>query len=187
MVLPGHLAAGYLTTFAVLKFVAPHLGVSLSSVQTLELFILGTMLGDGPDIDVLIGFFRNKTLSPKGLDGHREYLTHAPLIWLTAGLTVFVIARSFGESAYSGFFQILGLLIWLGPWSHFLCDSIADGVMWLWPFRSRTYALSYPNRGNNTHPHGWRDLFKGYFKTTTARAEAFIVIVAIIVFLNQVF
>lgn len=184
MVLPGHLAAGYLTTFVVLKIASAWFSISLSVSQTFWLFIIGTLLGDGPDVDAVFGILKSRSLSPKGLDGHRKYVTHAPVLWLIAGLAIFFTARFFASDTWSGFFQILGLLIWLCPWSHFLCDSMENGVMWLWPLTTRWFALKNPGGKNEDHPHDWRTLFSGYFKTPVAWVEGLLVILALIVFFN---
>jgi len=182
MVLPGHLAAGYLTTYGVLKLAPSYLSLSLSSVQIFWLFIIGTLLGDAPDIDAVFGILKSRSLSPKGLDGHRKYPTHAPVVWLAAGLVVFFTARCFGTIGVPAFFQVLGLLMWLCPWSHFLCDSVENGVMWLWPLTTQQFALTQEGEINNDHPHTWLNLFSKYFKSPVAWLEALLVVIALVVF-----
>jgi len=185
MVLPGHLAAGYLVSFGVLKFAASWLSISLTRAQTVWLFIVGTLLGDGPDVDAVFGIWKSKSLSPKGLDGHRKYPTHAPVLWFVLGLAIFLAARIFGNSGAPAFFQVLGLLVWLGPWSHFLCDSLENGVMWLWPLTTRQFALHNPAGHNDDHPRDWRSLFSGYIKSPVSWVEMLLVFTALVTFLKS--
>ncbi len=98
----------------------------------------GMFFGFSPDIDEFYYFIKNKNLLVSGEEGvrqnHRQYYSHAPILWLIAGLLVYLFARSV-------FVRELGMLLWLGSWSHFLLDSIEYGIMWLWPFSSTIYAL----------------------------------------------
>src|SRR4051812_47497643 len=129
MILPGHLAAGYLTTYAVL-----HLGgFHFSGNENIAIYTIGTLLGDGPDFDIFLNFLRKKTLTPEVTDGHRGYITHTAVLWLLLGSAVFVL----GYAAQSDFIQALGLLLWLSPWSHLLCDSLIFGAKWFWPFSDK--------------------------------------------------
>jgi membrane-bound metal-dependent hydrolase YbcI (DUF457 family) len=65
---------------------------------------------------------------------HRNFQSHAPVIWLLAGLLVFFLARG-------PYWKAVGLLLWLASWSHFLLDTIEYGIMWGWPLSSRIVAL----------------------------------------------
>ncbi|MEI6057785.1 MAG: hypothetical protein WCQ60_02320, partial [bacterium] len=111
--------------------------------------------------------------------------THAPLLWFVAGLIVFSISSLFAAGA---FWQVLGLLMWLGPWSHFCCDSVDVGVMWLWPFSRRQFAMHNSQESLNTHhtqpPRTWRALFLGYFKEPVAYLELTLSLVAVSVALH---
>jgi hypothetical protein len=84
MILPGHIAAGYLTAFVV----TTSAGFLLSPQEQIILLGAGALLGDAPDIDVYLSFLKKKTTSTTGLRGHREYVTHAPIIWLILGLLI---------------------------------------------------------------------------------------------------
>ncbi len=171
MILPGHLAAGFLTASAILHVTSPE----LAPVQANLLLAFGTLAGDFPDVDVFYNMLKHRAISPKGLDEHRDYLTHAPAIWLVAGLTIFFFASS-------PFYKLIGLLTWLGPWSHFLCDSIEIGVMWLWPFSRKRYALrkELPPRETGSSSD-WINLLNTYRRLYSFYAEAALVIIAIIV------
>ncbi len=137
MIFPGHLSAGYLTTYATLGIAAT---AGLSTSETVTLLVAGTLLGDAPDVDILFYFFRKKTLGPSKLAAHRKYITHAPILWFTLGLSIFFAATFAGAGL---FWQILGLLVWLCPWSHFICDSVDCGIMWLWPFSKKQFAFPF--------------------------------------------
>lgn len=131
----GHIAAGFITGYAILKVFRPDIDPS----QTTRLLTLSTFFGFAPDIDVFYYFLKNKTLLVSGREllkeNHRQYWSHAPLLWMAAGLAVYFLAGT-------GFGRMTGLLIWLGSWSHFVLDSIEHGIMWFWPFSNRVYALS---------------------------------------------
>ena len=117
-----------------------HVGAQFTPLtphQYTILLVAGVLSGDLPDIDVIWYFLRNKTVGPEHLGNHRHYVTHAPIIWLVLGIIVASISFLLG----SLFWTTIGLMLWLGPWTHFLCDSIEYGVMWLWPISTKRYAL----------------------------------------------
>ena len=154
----------------------------LSSGEMLTLLIAGTLLGDAPDTDILFHFITKRTLKPSSLSDHRKYLTHAPLLWIVAGLGIVGISFFFSLGI---FWQLLGLLVWLGPWSHFLCDSVEVGVMWLWPFSKRQFALYNSQESLDAHhvqpPRTWQALFREYFKEPVAYLELIISLIAVCV------
>ena len=108
----------------------PGLHAPVGGTELAALFAAGTLLGDAPDIDVLFYFLKKKTTSPDKLSAHRTYITHAPVVWLLLGLSIFFLSSAFGLGS---FWCILGLLVWLCPWSHFLCDSIAHSHAFIKP------------------------------------------------------
>ena len=172
MILPGHLAAGYITTRILLA--VKHAG--FDPAQTNALLLFGTFAGDFPDIDIAYHMLKYKTISSSNLSIHRTYFTHAPIIWLVLGLIIF-----FANS--SPFYQAIGLLIWLGPWSHFLGDSIEEGVMWLWPLSTRRFAVSSRKESPITQPNSfWSHLFKTYGRKATCYVEIVLVVIAILLF-----
>jgi membrane-bound metal-dependent hydrolase YbcI (DUF457 family) len=174
MVLPGHLAAGFITTTALIAGIHP----DLSSAQIQMLVVFGTLAGDLPDIDVAYHMLNKHTTEPKDLGDHRYYMTHAPLFWLIVGLTIFFLSDSV-------FMQTIGILTWLCSWSHLLCDSIEHGVMWLWPLSKKRFALrKVPETLPGACDSFWNCLFKTYFKTVTFYIEIIMCVVAIIVLLR---
>ncbi len=130
MLPPGHIAAGYLVAKTVL-----HFSPALPAVQRHWLLFWGAFFGFAPDLDMFYLFYRVKRLTVTDDDpNHRELYTHAPVLWLIAGLSIFFLA-------VDPFWKIFGLLVWLGSWSHFLLDTIQHGVMWAWPVRRKPYAF----------------------------------------------
>ncbi len=162
MVLPGHLAGGYLAAWAALSF-AP--AGTFSSNQTAWLLTLGVLASEGPDLDLLLYYFSEKrffrqsqsaaTKPSRRRHSHREYITHAPLFWVL----VSVLVSLTGVVINSPFVVWSGIMILVGSWSHLLLDSIEDGVLWFWPWRKKRKALFYPPE---TTWHGARGGFKYY-------------------------
>ena len=134
MLPPGHIAAGFLAAKVLLHYSHQN----FTSHQITQLLWWGAFFGFSPDLDVFYFFIRNKTLLVAGKessnDSHRSYISHAPILWLVAGLLIYFLAAT-------PYVKFIGLLLWLGSWSHFLLDSIEYGIMWLWPLSNRIYAL----------------------------------------------
>jgi membrane-bound metal-dependent hydrolase YbcI (DUF457 family) len=132
MLPPGHVAAGFMTSLAVLSIGKPN----ISPEQQLILLGLGTFFAFAPDLDMFMAFVEAKAFNfGKKNVIHRNYLTHVPMLWFLAGLTVYL-------GSESTFGQYLGLLIWFGSWSHFILDSIQPyGIRWLWPISKRFFAI----------------------------------------------
>lgn len=131
MLPPGHIAGAYLTTSAMLILINP----AVTPDQLVVLLWIGIFFGFAPDLDFFYGFITRKTLTPsEGSFDHRAFLSHAPLLWLIAGILTAFIAQD-------PFWKVVGLLIWMGSWTHFILDSIEGGIMWLWPINKKHYAL----------------------------------------------
>jgi hypothetical protein len=138
MVLPGHLAGGYLAAGGLLALFHP----DLSQGHIISLIIIGILAGELPDIDLF--FFniaerhKNKTSPSENQSGsHRNYITHIPLFWIITSLLVSGIGFGFG-SAFVGY---SGLMILAGTMSHFIFDSIEYGIRWLAPFSGVYYSF----------------------------------------------
>ena len=170
MVLPGHIAAGYLTALGVVTLS----GLTLTPNEQITLLTLGALLGDGPDLDVFFSFLKKKTTSVTALTGHRDHITHIPLLWLAIGLFIFLLTDS-------NFGKVLGLLLWLCPWSHFVCDSIFSsvGIGWLKPFSKKEYTLF---RRREFTLSTWKNLWRHLLISPLFYLEILLVIVAVIVF-----
>lgn len=131
MLPPGHVAAGYLTAFVLTRGLYQNLDPS----QINQLLTLGAFFGFVPDLDMFWAFLKARGFTfERQAVNHRTFLSHAPVLWLTAGLLWFWLADSQAAEA-------AGLLLWLASWSHFLLDTVEYGIMWLWPFSKAVVAL----------------------------------------------
>lgn len=180
MLPPGHIAAGYLTGYALLKFAHP----ALDAQQQTQLLWWSAFFGFAPDIDVFFVFFTTHSLLVAGDKdvNHRKYFTHAPVLWLLAGIVIYF----FASSVYVKYF---GLLFWLASWSHFVLDSIEHGVMWLWPFSNKVFALKsqgvrkvIPEKNFLKHS---LQFLKFYTTRLSFYLEALIIIIAFAVLLHH--
>ncbi len=170
MLPPGHVAGGYLAASALLQLTHPN----FSQEQTHILLWLGAFLGFCPDLDMFWAFAKVKSFTiQENKVSHREFFTHAPLLWLAVGLTVFFLA-------HDEITKYVGLLIWLGSWSHFVLDSIEYGVTWLWPFNSRLYALRDRGIKENIRAPGFWKFWGKFLRYYTTRVSFYLEIIVII-------
>lgn len=184
MLPPGHIAAGYLTAYAVTKFA----GINLTQDQYTSLLVLGSFAGFAPDLDFFYAFYKVKALTIQNNQiNHRYFISHAPLLWFIPALTVFVLTQS-------DFVKCAVVIFYLGSLSHFLLDSISgEGIMWLWPIRKKNYSL-FSNQKIN--PVSEPNFVKFWFKflaqypkklTTTFIAEILVITTALTILYNQIF
>ena len=178
MLPPGHIAAGYLTAKALLHFSHSN----FSSAQQASLVWWGVAFGIAPDLDMAYSFYKQKGYRVIGKEtpNHRKYFSHAPALWLAAGLLVYFLATSL-------YAKYIGLLLWLASWVHFLLDSFDYGIMWLWPLDKKIY--SFRNREVNfeipepKNPHGYLWSFiKQYSRVITFYLEILVVLSALTVY-----
>lgn len=176
MLPPGHIAAGYLTARALIYFTQP----AISQSQQSQLLWWGIFLGFAPDLDSFVSFAKERAWFVKNrANNHRKFITHAPILWLIAGLVVYF----FSPDAY---WKTVGLLIWLASWSHFLLDSIEYGIMWLWPFSNKIYAFRNRERDfkltENSFFGYWWHFVKSYIQTLTFYCEIIILLITLIIY-----
>lgn len=133
MLPPGHIAAGYLTARALLSLAHP----SLSALDQEHLVWWGMFFGFAPDLDMFFVFKKMGRFIYSDDISHRKFYSHAPALWFIGGLAVFL----FGLAQHNLFIEYLGVIVWLGSWSHFALDSIQHGIMWLWPWGKEPIAL----------------------------------------------
>lgn len=133
MVLPGHLSGGFLTTAALLSVLNP----SFSQGELTTLFVIGTLSGDFPDIDLFFFSLHSKFFNKTSAKDHRDYVTHTPIVWFFISAFISILGVLFS----SAFLEYLGLTILCGSWSHLMFDSIEYGVMWLWPLNRTRYKI----------------------------------------------
>ena len=180
MVLPGHLAGGYLAARALLSLTH----ASFPPGQTTALLAIGTLAGELPDID-LVRF----ALDKRDAD-HRDYFTHAPLFWLAIALVIALV----GYAAGSPFSEFVGWLVLSGSWCHLLFDSVEYGVMWLWPFSVKRFALErrvpeeHIDAPAGSLRHHVAFMFGPYLKTWTFWAEIAVTLFALylLLFVHQI-
>ena len=177
MLPPGHIAAGYLTAEVLLHTIHP----ALSQNQQTQLLWWGMFFGFAPDLDYFYVFFRQRAFTVKDSNkaNHRKFLTHAPVLWLIAGLVIYFLSADV-------YYKTLGLLLWLASWSHFILDSIEDGVMWLWPLSSKQYAFRFPEdlviKEDSFFRYWWKFLVSYSKQRLTFYLEIFIILTALIIY-----
>jgi len=149
MVLPGHIAGGYLATYALLSL-AP---ASFSPAEIYVLYAIGMIASDSPDIDLVWFYLENKRkakstaaisdpvsgpTSDSATDSnHRNHITHTAVFWLGLSLIVWLV----GYSISSIFTEFVAAAILAGSWTHLLLDSIEFGIRWLWPLSNKRFAI----------------------------------------------
>lgn len=172
MLPPGHIAGGFLAAYGLLKITKP----DLAPAQVDQLLWLGAFFGFAPDLDYFVSFFKERSLTVRDFEKntHRQFISHAPLVWLAVGLLIYFLASSI-------FVKYLGLVIWLGSWTHFIADSVEYGVMWLWPFSTKYIGLIPRDYLKITEPGFWRywvKFVKLYTKAVSFYLEILVIIVA---------
>ncbi|MBL8030518.1 MAG: metal-dependent hydrolase [Candidatus Doudnabacteria bacterium] len=178
MLPPGHIAAGFLTSVALVK-----LTNSSAEVSNINQFYLwGMFWGFAPDFDNFLAFYRMKSWWYKqGSDGgmHRKFYSHIPVLWLLVGVLAYVLAPS-------AYWKTMALLMLFGSFSHFLLDSIEFGVKWLWPFSERLYALKNAGVNKEIRAEGflnfWFSFLLLYKTRPTFFLELLVIASALIVF-----
>ncbi|MDR3642250.1 MAG: metal-dependent hydrolase [Candidatus Doudnabacteria bacterium] len=176
MLPPGHIAAGFLTAEALLHFTHPE----LSPLQQNQMLWWGMFFGFAPDLDYFWIFFREQAFTIKNSqkNNHRRLISHAPILWLIAGLLIYFLSRS-------AYIQTVGLLVWLASWSHLILDSVEDGIMWLWPLSKKQFALSFPPniivQDRRFFRHWW-SFFQQYLKRLTFYLEVLTILTALIIY-----
>lgn len=182
MLPPGHIAAGYLATYSLLKLTGHNFDVQ----QINQLLFWGMFFGFVPDLDMFVAFAKIKGFSIK-MDkfDHRKFVTHAPLIWLAAGLAVYFPTENL-------FTKFVGFIILAGAGSHLFLDTLQYGIMWLWPFSNRLYAfkdrekkITQPSADKRGFFAYWLEFLWLYM--TKAKLsfylESLIIIIALLVFI----
>lgn len=123
----SHLPAGYINTF-LSKFIWFR---KLNKKQVITLFILGSLLGLLPDIDIVYYYLFNAELS------HRELFTHSPFPYVIGSIILF----SIGLLMRNNFIKSFSFLFFLSPLVHLILDTTTAGVSLLYPFSNKLYGL----------------------------------------------
>lgn len=188
MVLPGHLAGGYIATTIVLSTISS----SFTHNELFILYLIGILSGDFPDLD-LVFFYLGKKIFKSNKETHRDFITHLPIFWMIFCALSFAL----GYINNSNFLMTLSTIILAGTFSHFLFDSIDYGIQWLKPFNSKRYCIfkinnfnkfeiDQKNRNiqNGSIKFYWNYIWLVYIKQPTFYTEIFVTLIAIIIFLK---
>jgi len=181
MLLPGHLAGGYLATLALVKLT----NSGLDQSQINHLLILGAIAGAIPDWDHIVSFIQTKAIQlPKDeRHSHRNLFTHTPLFWLFISVVVYLLTQNLAFGSY------FALTVLVGSWSHFFLDTFVHGIQWLWPFSRKKYAfLDQGVRPDYEEPRFWAywwKFLKWYTRFLCFYLEVLITIVALIVLISS--
>jgi hypothetical protein len=189
MVLPGHIAGGYLAARGLLAFFHPGFDI----LETNALLVVGMLAAELPDIDLIRFYFEHKADSSNrkndpnnknNSDSHRDYITHAPFLWMVISLAIAATGYICGWI----FISWIGWMVLSGTLSHFILDSLEHGVMWLWPSSSKRFVLKKdgPIDDVDARPgspaHHARYIVQVYPKTLTFWFEIIITVLALLVF-----
>jgi inner membrane protein len=186
MVLPGHLAGGYLVSTALITALHP----DFSATQLNILLLIGTLSGELPDIDLLFFNLKNRNKAREEIstsENHRNFITHVPLFWLAISAVIYLLGMLFDSKLT----EYIGILILGGTLSHFIFDSIEYGITWLAPWSKKRFAISdkMPKEDNTDRPGSIKQYFhfiiKSYWKTYTIWCELVVTLVAVFVFFKS--
>ncbi len=186
MVLPGHLAGGYIATSIILNFVS----IPLTSADLSVIYTIGILSGEIPDIDLLLFYLEKNKNKNKTRQTHRDFITHIPMFWFVFCLTIFFI----GFLVTSKLIMLLSVVILAGTFSHFILDSLEYGIQWFKPFSKRRYCLfeikemeDFEKRSQHDHVKigslrfYWNYVTTIYIRQVSFYAEFLVVIIAILV------
>ncbi len=181
MLLPGHIAGGYLATVALLKLTHP----ALDQSHINQLLLLGTVIGAIPDWDHLVSFIQTRAirLPQDEQHSHRNLFTHTPLFWFIISAAVYLLSTGTAFGPY------LALTILVGSWSHFFLDTFIHGIQWFWPLTRRKYAfLDLGVRPDYIEPRFipyWWKFLKWYTQFPCFYLEIFLTAFALIIFIYR--
>lgn len=176
MVLPGHIAGGYLAARAILS--VAHL--PLTDSQTIAIIVIGTLAGELPDMDLFLFVKAHKNDRGEKPESHRNYITHIPLFWLAVSLAIV----SCSTLASFDFGIMAGWALLAGTWSHFILDSVEYGIKWLRPFSERRFCLREIiepsiNERVGSIRYYWKFLWGYYINTITFWCEITVTVTAL--------
>ncbi|MBI1275082.1 metal-dependent hydrolase [bacterium] len=128
----AHLPAGYLLTRRIQRQSGNHSGALLATGLAASIF---------PDIDLLYFY-----LIDRGQTLHHHYITHLPMAWLLAGGLSILSSWMLGMRQTT----LVCITILANAMLHMVLDSVAAGILWLYPFSDMELNLVHvPAR------HGW--------------------------------
>jgi inner membrane protein len=114
----AHLPSGYILARA----------ATLRQALVVSAALLGSIF---PDLD-LLWFF----LVDGGSIHHHRYWMHAPGFWLAVGLVLLPLVRKLWPARFTA-----ALAFCAAIFLHLVLDTLAGGIMWLWPFSGELFTL----------------------------------------------
>ncbi len=172
----GHLALGYLVTKTILALTP----AQFSMPEIRILMTLGMIAALLPDIDLIPFFIKHRSAKLQKNESHRRIWSHAPLLWIA----VLLLILSMTDSP----FAFTACLVFLaGSLTHFLADSIEDGVFWLWPFSNikwylhKAKEIEFSSQKTSVVCYYKRLLTHIYIKNWTFWIESVIILLALVV------
>jgi len=123
----AHAPVGFLISYFTRKF----WNRGLSLAQFYILLILGAFFGVFPDLDVFYYYFVNARAL------HREVIFHSFVLYLV----IFAILYFVGRVMKNAFCRALSFVFFFGTLSHLVLDSLAAGIMWVYPINHRLFGL----------------------------------------------
>ena len=173
----GHIALGYLTSMLFLFLFGTDFSTNQANLTTLVVIVSALI----PDLDAIYFYFKFKSLRYQKKVSHRNWISHAPFLYLLIGLFFYFL---FNGSVYS----YIGLAFIFGSFSHFIADSIEYGVMWFYPFSGKKYSLKnappdsflFYRKDKSSLRYYWDLLTKVYMKGATFYVEIIAVVLALV-------
>jgi membrane-bound metal-dependent hydrolase YbcI (DUF457 family) len=185
MVLPGHLAGGYLASKLIVYLFPNALLGGLTTPESTALTIIAILASELPDLDLIRFYFEQKKNGKARIKDHREYFSHAPSFWLFISATIAL----FGFYLNDEFIKSISVMILVGTWSHLILDSLEHGVMWLWPLSKKKFFLlktkdAFIDEPLGTFRYYWKFVTQKYFTYFTFYVELLVTGFALWIFLT---
>lgn len=161
----AHLPAGYLLTRFVLKKTN-----YTTQRHTNYFYLLGALFSVLPDFDLFYFYFFNAS------QPHHVYAPHIPLYWPLISSVVFIVAYKIKSNDL----KLTAMLLLGNTLLHMLLDTLAGGIMWLYPYTSEFIRFSYIPATHNL----W---VMNFIMHWTFIFEIIICLTAIVIFLHDHF
>jgi general stress protein CsbA len=161
MLLPTHLAAGYLTMHSLKR--------ANEKLFSKTLLIVGVLAAIAPDID---------GLRPTAIATHRTF-PHAPLFWITVCAAGFLLAHL----KYNKLFKTITVVVLINVAGHLVLDWFSGrtaGIPLLWPFDARYFNLFPidPSKGQHSLWQPTKEYFAFYLQNKWVAATEILILVS---------
>ncbi|MEM8949673.1 MAG: metal-dependent hydrolase [Pseudomonadota bacterium] len=122
----AHAPAGYIAA----KFAQKT--ISKNEFETKLILACGMFFSILPDFDMIYFYTIDNRQNL-----HHSYWTHIPVFWISCSLLVFLVSMLFRSRTI----YLCGLMLMLATMVHLILDSVAGGILWLYPIDSTAYTL----------------------------------------------